>query len=130
MNNMSWAEKQARLADEFGTARKTGESAKELLKYSETNRHIESVKQAQWATACHMQYSALVVTSDKPAEAVTLWGWIPEIVRMVEKYQGSLDGKFNNRREFIEALGLLAKAQSQKGKGELSITTSSGGQEE
>ena len=38
--NRSWAENEARLRDEFGTAKRPGESAKELLRYSDTNRRV------------------------------------------------------------------------------------------
>jgi hypothetical protein len=130
MNNMSWAEKNARLADEYGTARKAGEQAKELLKYSDTNRRINSVIQAQWAMAVRMAVMAIVAESKKPLESIELWKPFLTIADMTEKYQLTLDGKQDSRNEYIEAISALAKANNDKNKGQLSITTQSGGQEE
>lgn len=122
--NRSWAENEARLRDEFGTAKRPGESAKELLRYSDTNRRVNE-DMAHWCMAGRIAFTALVAGSPKPKEAVITWGWILAIIEDAEKYQLTLDDKQDARNEFLEAVSYLAQSQKNKN-GSININTGGG----
>jgi len=127
--NRSWAENEARLRDEYGTARRPGESAKELLKYSDTNRRVNE-DMAKWCMAGRVAYAALIAGSSKPKDAVQTWGWMIAIIEDAEKYQLTLDDKQDARNEFLEAVSYLAKAQNNKNGGQMRINTNGGGSDD
>ena len=122
--NRSWAENEARLRDEFGTAKRPGESAKELLRYSDTNRRVNE-DMAHWCMAGRVAYAALIAGSSKPKEAVQTWGWMIAIIEDAEKYQLTLDDKQDARNEFLEAVSYLAQSQKNKN-GSININTGGG----
>jgi hypothetical protein len=126
----TWAEVQYRLKNALGTAHGRGGTASEMLKYSDTNRRIVSVNQAQWGAFMDLEFQAFVANSDLPIdEAAKIWGWLPSLKQALEKYQLTLDDGQDARNEFLEVKMYEAKAQSNKGKNTLSIETSAGNNE-
>ena len=52
------------------------------------------------------------------------------IIEDAEKYQLTLDDKQDARNEFLEAVSYLAKAQTNKNGGQISINTNGGGNDD
>jgi hypothetical protein len=125
-NNLTWGDRMHRFLTMFGTAEGRGAPAKEMIKKSNTNRIIESPRQAQLSIAIKMGYRSIIsLSKDKNKESI--WKWIDNLPEEVHEYQMTMQGQ--SRKDYKEVVGLQAKAAAGK-PNTLSIEANTGGNEQ
>ena len=133
----SWAEVQLRLKNALGTAGGRRGNAQEMLKYSDVNRRIISVEQAQIHAFLDLLYMDFVMNTEEVKDngspdydrAAQHFGWLLDVKQDLEKYQLTMDDPQDARNEFIEVKNAEAKGRAQ-GKNTLSIETAGSGDSE
>lgn len=124
----TWAEIELKVHNALGTAHGKSGQAGELLKFSDTNRRLNNVPQAQWGAFFEQEYSTFVANSEEaPEGARVLWSFVMDPKICLEKYQLTMTDKEDARNEFLEAKMYEAKAQTSKGKNTLSIESGGSG---
>ena len=129
----SWAEVQLRLKNALGTAGGRRGNAQEMLKYSDVNRRIISVEQAQIHAFLDLLYMDFVSNTEEVKDngspdydrAAMNFGWLLDVKQDLEKYQLTMDDPQDPRNEFIEVKNAEAKGKAM-GKNSLMIETGGG----